>query len=102
MAPTYDFKLALKRVIEPTGGPGASPFFLTQVCRAGKLGLQAELSMADTPKLSVEKALAKLRKSDRPTSKNEVHDEHMRELDEEIKRMRAQRLRLEWDQRKRD
>ena len=59
------------------------------------------LSMADTPKLSVEKALEKLRKSD-PKSKNERYDEEMSELDEEIKRMRAQRLRLERDQRKRD
>jgi hypothetical protein len=60
------------------------------------------LSMADTPKLSVEKALEKLRKSDRPKSKNERHDEQMSALDEEIKRMRPQRLRLERDQRKRD
>jgi hypothetical protein len=58
--------------------------------------------MADTPKLSVEKALEKLRKSDRPKSKNERRDEQMSALDEEIKRMRAQRLRLERDQRKRD
>jgi hypothetical protein len=60
------------------------------------------LSMADSPKLSVEKALEKLRKSDRPKSKNERYDEKMSALDEEIKRMRAQRLRLERDQRKRD
>jgi hypothetical protein len=60
------------------------------------------LSMADIPKLSVEKALDKLRKSDRPKSTNERHDEQMSALDEEIKRMRAQRLRLERDQRKRD
>jgi hypothetical protein len=58
--------------------------------------------MADTPKLSVEKALEKLRKGDRPKSKNERHDEKMSTLDEEIKRIRAQRLRLERDQRKRD
>jgi hypothetical protein len=57
--------------------------------------------MADTPKLSVAKALEKLRKSD-PKSKNERHDEIMSELDEEIKRMRAQRLRLKRDQHKRD
>ena len=58
--------------------------------------------MADTPKLSVDKALETLRKSDRPRSKNERHDEQMSALDEKIKRTRAQRLRLERDQRKRD
>ena len=51
--------------------------------------------MADTPKLSVEKALEKLRKNDAPKSRNEQHDEKMDALDEEIKRMREQRLRLE-------
>lgn len=51
--------------------------------------------MTDTPKLSVEKALEKLRKNDRLKSKNEHRDEKMDALDEEIKRMRAQRLRLE-------
>jgi hypothetical protein len=58
--------------------------------------------MADTPKLSVEKALAKLRKADQPMSNNERRDGQMSALDEEIKRMRAQRLRLEGHQRKRD
>ena len=58
--------------------------------------------MADTPKLSVEKALGKLRESDRPKSKNERRDEEMDALDEEIKRMREQRLRLERHQRRRD
>jgi hypothetical protein len=58
--------------------------------------------MADTPKLSVEKALEKLRKSDQPKSMNEQYDEKMDALDEEIKRMREQRLRLERHQRKRD
>ena len=57
--------------------------------------------MADTPKLSVEKALGKLRNSDRPKSKNEQQDEKMDALDEEIKRMREQRLRLERHQRRR-
>jgi len=57
--------------------------------------------MADTPKLSVEKALEKLRKNDAPKSRNEQHDEKMDALDEEIKRMREQRLRLERHQRKR-
>ena len=50
--------------------------------------------MAEINKLSVEKALDKLRK-DAPKSKGEQRDEKMEELDAEIKRMRAQRLRLE-------
>lgn len=58
--------------------------------------------MADTPKLSVEKALGKLRNSDRPKSKNEQQDEKMDALDEEVKRMREQRLRLERHQRRRN
>lgn len=58
--------------------------------------------MADTPKLSVEKALETLRKSHAPTSRNEQHDEKMNALDEEINRMREQRLRLERLQRKRN
>ncbi len=52
--------------------------------------------MADSGKLSVEKALDKLRKADAaPKTKAERRDEEMDALDEEIKRMRAQRLRLE-------
>lgn len=58
--------------------------------------------MAETSKLSVEKALEKLRGSDPPKSKGARLDEKIDELDEEIKRMRAQRLRLERHQRKRD
>ena len=59
--------------------------------------------MAETPKLSVEKALDKLRKADAaPKSKAEKRDEDMEVLDEEIKRMREQRLRLERRQRKSD
>jgi hypothetical protein len=58
--------------------------------------------MADTTKLSVEKALEKLRKSDGSKSKNEQRDQKMEALDEEIKRMREQRLRLERHQRKRN
>jgi hypothetical protein len=60
------------------------------------------VQMADTPKLSVEKALEKLRSSDQPKSKDAQHDEKMDALDEEIRRMREQRLRLERRQRKRD
>jgi hypothetical protein len=58
--------------------------------------------MAETPKLSVEKALEKLRSSEPPKSKNARFDEKLGALDEETKRMRAQRLRLDRRQRKRD
>jgi len=58
--------------------------------------------MAETKKLSVEKALNKIRSDETPKSRSERHDEKMDVLDEEIKRMRAQRLRLERHQRKRD
>jgi hypothetical protein len=58
--------------------------------------------MAETTKLSVEKALEKLRGSDPSKSKNARHDEKMDALDEEIERMRAQRRRLEQHQRKLD
>jgi hypothetical protein len=59
--------------------------------------------MAETPKLSVEKALNKLRNADAaPKSKAEKREEEMEVLDEEIKRMREQRLRLERRQRKGD
>ena len=58
--------------------------------------------MAETKKLSVEKALNKIRADETPKSRSEKHDEEMDVLDEEIKRMRAQRLRLDRHQRKRD
>ena len=58
--------------------------------------------MAETTKLSVEKALEKLRGSYPPKSKNARFDEKIDELEEEIKRMRAQRLRLDQRHRKRD
>jgi hypothetical protein len=54
--------------------------------------------MAETPKLSVEKALQKIRSDDAQKSKNARRDEEMDALDEEIKRMRAQRARLEGHQ----
>jgi hypothetical protein len=57
--------------------------------------------MAETTKLSVEKALGKLRGCDPSKSENEQLDEKIAALDEETKRMRAQRLRLERHQRKR-
>jgi hypothetical protein len=50
--------------------------------------------MAETTKLSVEKALQRLRTAD-PKSKDARRSEEMDALDEDIKRMRAQRLRLE-------
>jgi hypothetical protein len=56
--------------------------------------------MANTKKLSVEKALNKLREADARQSKSTRHDEEIDALAEEIKRMRAQRLRLERPQRK--
>jgi hypothetical protein len=58
--------------------------------------------MAEINKLSPEKALEKLRSSDQSKSKSARRNEKMEELDEEIQRMRAQRLRLERHQRKRD
>jgi hypothetical protein len=57
--------------------------------------------MAEINKLSVEKALEKLRRSDQPKSKNALLDEKDAKLDEEIRRMREQRLRLERHQRNR-
>jgi hypothetical protein len=56
--------------------------------------------MADIKKLSVEKALNKLREGDARQSKSTRHDDEIAALDEEIKRMRAQRLRLERSQKK--
>lgn len=51
--------------------------------------------MAETTKLSVEKALEKLRRSDQPKSKNDRRDEKADALNEEIRRMRVQRQRLD-------
>ena len=56
--------------------------------------------MAETKTLSVEKVLEKLRSSNEPKSTNTRLDEKIDELDEDIKRMRAQRLRLERHQRR--
>ena len=58
--------------------------------------------MADTEKLSVEKALNKIRAEDKPKTRSEKRDEAMEVLDEEIKRMREQRARLDRHQHKRD
>jgi len=54
--------------------------------------------MAETPKLSVEKALQKIRSADALKSKNARREEEIDALDEEIKRIRSQRLRLEGHQ----
>ena len=56
--------------------------------------------MAETTKLSVEKALEKLRGSNEPKSTSARLDEKIDRLDEDIKRMRAQRLQLERHQRR--
>ncbi len=58
--------------------------------------------MAETTKLSVEKALEKLRGVDPLKSRSARLDEKTEELNEVIKRMRAQTRRLEQHQRKRD
>lgn len=58
--------------------------------------------MANTKKLSVEKALNKIRSDDEFKSRSARRDKDVDVLDEEIKRMRAQRLRLERQPRKRD
>jgi len=56
--------------------------------------------MGKTTKLPVEKVLEKIRSSDVSRSKNARREEEMTALDEEINRMRAQRLRLEANHRK--
>ena len=56
--------------------------------------------MAETTKLSVEKVLGKLCGGDEAKSKSARLDEKIDELDADIKRMRAQRLRLERHQRR--
>ena len=56
--------------------------------------------MADASKLSVEKALKKIRGADAAKTRNQRIDEDIDKLDEEIERMRTQRLRLEAHQRK--
>jgi hypothetical protein len=56
--------------------------------------------MAETPKLSVEKALEKIRSADAVKSTDARRTEDMDALDEEIKRLRAQRLRLDRQQRR--
>jgi hypothetical protein len=57
--------------------------------------------LAETTKLSAEKAMKRRRGGDPPKSKNEQLDEKIVALDDETKRT-AQRLRLERHQRKSD
>jgi hypothetical protein len=57
-------------------------------------------TMADTTKLSVEKALEKLRGTETPKSRIAQLDEKIEVLDEETKRLRAARRRLEAHQRR--
>ncbi|WP_440641394.1 hypothetical protein ACSHT2_09885 [Bradyrhizobium sp. PUT101] len=57
--------------------------------------------MAGTTKLSVEKALEKLRGDEPQKTRTEQRDEKTEALNKEIKRMKAQRLRLDPTSRKR-
>ena len=50
-----------------------------------------------TEKLNVGKALEKLRGSDEPKTRMTLLDEKNKALDEELRRLRAERLRLERD-----
>ena len=61
--------------------------------------LDMRFAMTETPKLSVEKVLEKMRGADVPKSRNARRTEEMDAIDDEIKRMRAQRLRLNRHQR---
>lgn len=58
--------------------------------------------MAEINKLSVEKALNKLRAGDAKQSKDTLFKDKIDVLGEEIERMRTPRLRLEQHQRRRD
>ena len=58
--------------------------------------------MAENNKLSVEKALQKIRASDAKQSKGAPFNDKIDAIGEEIERMRTQRLRLERHQRKRN
>jgi hypothetical protein len=59
-----------------------------------------EAGMAGTTKLSVEKALNKIREADMEKPETTLMDREIAELDEATKRMRAERLRLERLQRR--
>jgi hypothetical protein len=51
--------------------------------------------MADDKKLSVEKALNRIRKDEAQQTRSEKREQEMDKLDEDIARMRAQRQRLD-------
>jgi len=57
-------------------------------------------AMAETPKLSVEKALKKIGAADAQKTKNARLTENTEALEDEMKRLRAQRLRLDRHQRR--
>jgi len=59
--------------------------------------LQRAIGEPLTKKLDVGKALDKLRGSDEPKTRMTVLDEKNKALDEEIRRLRAERRRLERD-----
>ena len=61
----------------------------------GASGNVRENLMAETSKLSVEKALEKLRGDEPPKSRSAKLDEEIEALKEETSRMRAQRQRLD-------
>ena len=65
------------------------PFEVAMGPNASRLDMR--FAMAETPKLSVEKALEKLRAADATKSKNARRTEEMDALDDEIKRMRARK-----------
>jgi hypothetical protein len=58
--------------------------------------------MAEINRLSVEKALDKLRAGNAKQSKDALFDNKVGALDDEIERMRTQRVRLERHQRERN
>jgi len=62
--------------------------------------LDMRFAMAETPKLSVEKALKKIRAADAQKTKNAGLTEKTEALEDEMKRLRAQRLRLDRHQRR--
>jgi hypothetical protein len=77
---------------------GSPPTAQAQSQTGGSLA--GEVGMAETTKLSVEKALNKLREADTQKSKADRIDEEIDALDEETRRLREQRLRLERHQRR--
>jgi hypothetical protein len=72
----------------------------TRRARSAAMCLDMRFAMAETPKLSVEKALEKLRAADAKKSKNAGRTEKTEALEDEMKRLRAQRLRLDRHQRR--